>query len=256
MMDAETSAYINLYGLLGNLVNLCQLDSEAKSLLPKKAVSVGFVIYKGPSLALRFEATSGCQRLDASALSQNIVLVFRSVRHFNAMMSGKAMPIIVKGFTKLRFLTGTFSHLSQRLEHFLKPQPQYLNDNQFNDISTRLTLFTAVVAAAQIGNHDPEVKAITGALSDGNIALTVKGGPSLEVQVRTHQFTVTEQIKDRANAYMEFADLGTVGDLLAGRIDAFSAIASNKIQLAGFIPLLDGFDKLLFRVNYYLKQES
>ena len=49
MTDARTLAYINLYGILGTLENLCELDEEAKALADvKKPVSIGFAV-KGAS---------------------------------------------------------------------------------------------------------------------------------------------------------------------------------------------------------------
>ena len=36
MIDQRTLAYINLYGVLGTLENLCELAPEAKSILTNK----------------------------------------------------------------------------------------------------------------------------------------------------------------------------------------------------------------------------
>ena len=45
MTDAKTLAYINLYGILGALENLCELDEEASKLAQvKKPLSIAFSV--------------------------------------------------------------------------------------------------------------------------------------------------------------------------------------------------------------------
>ena len=47
--DTKTMAYINLFGVLGTLENLCALDPNAGALLTnKKPLSIGFEVKWGP----------------------------------------------------------------------------------------------------------------------------------------------------------------------------------------------------------------
>ena len=50
MTDTTAMAYVNMYGVLGTLENLCQLDSEAQAILArmKKPVSLCFSVKDGP----------------------------------------------------------------------------------------------------------------------------------------------------------------------------------------------------------------
>ena len=53
--DQTTLAYINLYGVLGTLENLCRLDEEAKALIADRKVSIGFAVQGGPAATLYFD---------------------------------------------------------------------------------------------------------------------------------------------------------------------------------------------------------
>ena len=50
MIDTKAMAYVNMYGVLGTLENLCQLDGEAQAILAqlKKPVSLCFSVKDGP----------------------------------------------------------------------------------------------------------------------------------------------------------------------------------------------------------------
>ena len=52
MKEAKAMAYVNMYGVLATLENLCQIDDEAKAVLRelKKPVSICFDVTNGPSL--------------------------------------------------------------------------------------------------------------------------------------------------------------------------------------------------------------
>ena len=70
MIDQRTLAYINLYGVLGTLENLCELAPEAESILTnKKPISIGFEIKGGPSATITFykgkcRMEQGCTKCD------------------------------------------------------------------------------------------------------------------------------------------------------------------------------------------------
>ena len=56
MTDAKTLAYINLYGILGALENLCELDEEASKLAQvKKPLSIAFSVKGGPDATITFK---------------------------------------------------------------------------------------------------------------------------------------------------------------------------------------------------------
>ena len=62
MIETTAMAYVNMYGVLGTLENLCQLDSEAQEILAqlKKPVSLCFSVKNGPCCTFHF-TREGCR---------------------------------------------------------------------------------------------------------------------------------------------------------------------------------------------------
>ena len=62
MLEQKALAYANMYGVLGTLENLCELDSKAKEILKeiKNPVSVCFDVKDGPCRTFNFDA-DGCR---------------------------------------------------------------------------------------------------------------------------------------------------------------------------------------------------
>ena len=70
MKEAKAMAYVNMYGVLATLENLCQIDDQAKAVLRelKKPVSICFDVTDGPYCTFNFtqdgckmsEGTYGC----------------------------------------------------------------------------------------------------------------------------------------------------------------------------------------------------
>jgi hypothetical protein len=52
---------------------------------------------------------------------------------------------------------------------------------------------------------------------------------------------------------MVFADLEAAGSLLRGELDSYAAIGAEKLELGGFVPLLDNLNKILGLVPRYLR---
>ena len=250
MKDAKTLAHINLFALLHSLSTLCKLDGEARRLIDGKTLSVTFRIRRGPCMTLAFRDGQ------CSALPQvgngDIQLYFTSYRHFNTMVDGQANPIPLWGFTRIGFLTGPFEQLSQRLEYFLRPTDALLADPEYRYVNTRLLISVALNAAVQVANLDPDLAQIRKGLPQGDILFSVENGPSLGIAAAAGQLQAMPDLPARPRARMTFADLDAACDLLNGRRDSFSSIAAGRLQLNGYIPLLDTFDKFLFKVNQYL----
>ena len=62
MKEANAMAYVNMYGVLATLENLCQIDDQAKAVLRelKKAVSICFDVTNGPCCSFNF-TQDGCK---------------------------------------------------------------------------------------------------------------------------------------------------------------------------------------------------
>ncbi|MHC4120235.1 MAG: hypothetical protein ACYSWO_22305 [Planctomycetota bacterium] len=254
MIDERTRAYINLHAVLRNLEDLCRLDHSSQGLVAGTNICIAIFVRKGPKLALEFSA-DGC-RAYSNHRKCDIILFFRSCRHFNDMVDGKANPFILKGFTKVGFLTSKFKPLTGRLAYFLKPTDLLLQDEEYQLINTELTLYTAGYAIAQFGNIDRTGRIIAESIPDGVVSLEIDKGPAVKIEARDGKLGATKGLAKRPRARMRFSDLAAASELLSGYKDSYSCIASGTLALEGYIPMLDTLDKLLFQVDRYLRSEN
>lgn len=250
MKNVKTLANINLYAVMRNLEDLCSLDHVAKDMINGVDLSIQFLVKNGPEGQLVFKDNT-CQ-FNRGRHRSNVKLYFTSVEHFNNMVDGDGNPIPLKGFTKLKFLLGDFMKLTDRLEHFLRPTPELLEDAKYTHINTTLTAYTAFFALAEIGNTDPIGKLSGKRIPDGKISVSIEGGPSVYLHKTNNQINAYKGIPKDARALMTFTNMKTAGDLLNGNTDSYSCIAEKTLKLKGFIPMLDNMNKLLGQVPEYL----
>ena len=250
MNDAKTLAYINMFAVLGALPHLCELDREAAALIEGKTVSVGFSVHGGPQATLFF-ANGKCRMVPGTERCQ-IKLPFASCEKFNGLIDGTVTPIPSKGFTKVSFLLGPFQRLTDRLSTFLRPEPLRLEDPEFFRISTTLLFHVIAEAIAQIGNHDKIGRFSASNIVDGNIRLSIQGGPAAGICCRDHRLTTVHDDPKTYLSYMEFSGMDLARQLFDGQINAIASVGLGQIRIGGQISQVDNVNRILDRVALYL----
>ncbi|MCR5040638.1 MAG: hypothetical protein K6C36_00910 [Clostridia bacterium] len=249
--DAKTLAYINLYGILGTLENLLELDPDARALLHnKKPITVAFDVKGGPKASITF--AYGFCRMKDRIDECDIKLPFSSCEKFNGMIDGTVTPIPSKGFTHLGFLLKDFQDLTDRLTKYLRPDPKDLEDKKFFDISTSLMLYLIGVAIAQIGNNDEVGRFSASYIADGSILLGVKDGPAATIYCKNHRLLTLKKRTDDPRAFMEFDSIELARDLFDGKVNAVASIGTGLIRIGGLISMVDNVNRILDRVGLYL----
>lgn len=252
MKDDLIKANINLFAILRNLEDICELDSEMKQLANNKNLSIQFTVRNGPKALLSIN--NGSCKLQRGTGKSNIKLYFKSPSHFNKMIDGNANPIILKGFTKIGFLKNEFLKMTDRLSHYLKPTESLLEDPSYFKINTILTAYTAFFALAEIAELDKIGKLNAKRIPDGVISISVLNSDlSINLTVEKGHIKVSKEIYDSPRATMIFEDIETVNLVLNDEIDTYTCIANEKLQIKGFIPMVDNMNKLLGQVPSYLK---
>lgn len=251
MKNSKTMAYINLFSVLRNIEDLCRLDELSKEIITDENISVSFNIKGGVKAALIFK--DGKCTFVPNRGRARIRLYFTSFEHMNKMVDGDAMPIPLSGLFKISFLTKKFMKLTDRLEFYLRPEENLLQDPKFMQVHTELLLYTAVNAAAQFANADPIGNLIAKDIADGHVAVEINDGPGVHAIVNDGKITVEKGSSDAPRARMDFADTQAAYGLLSGNADAYTCIASSKLMLSGYIPMLDNINKLLFHIAAYLR---
>lgn len=251
MIDQRTLAYINLYAVLGTLENLCELAPEAESILTnKKPISIGFEVKGGPSATITFY--KGRCRMEQGCAKCDVKLPFSSCEKFNGLIDGTVTPIPSKGFHHIGFLLKDFTKLTDLLNKYMRPEPADLEDEDFFRISTTLMTYTIAVAIAQIGNNDEIGKFSASNMVDGEIAFSIKNGPSATVRVKDHRLLALKKPSESPRAVMEFANIRLARDLFDGKVNAIACIGTGDIVMKGMISMLDNLNRILDRVALYL----
>ena len=251
LMDSKTLAYINMFGILGTLENLCELVPEASELLEgKKPISIGFDVKDGPSATLYFK--NGKCRMEQGCSSCDVKLPFSSCEKFNGLIDGTVTPIPSKGFQHIGFLLKTFTPLTDLLTKYMRASEEDLKDPVFFERSTLLMLYTIGVAIAQIGNNDQIGKFSAKAIEDGSVFIGIKNGPAVELVCKDHRLVTLKKAPAKYRAAMIFDSIETARGLFDGKLNALACIGTGKIEMHGLVSMLDNVNRILDRVALYL----
>lgn len=250
MTDAATLAYINLYGILGAIPAMLEISAEAKKILGKSACSIGFAVKDGPAATLSF--AGGRCILREGVDDCTVKLPFASPEKFNGLIDGTVTPVPSRGFTKLPFLLGKFTKLTDLLTKYLRPTEEDMADPEFAKISTTLLFGVITRAVCQIANHDRVGKASASYIVDGVIRLGIENGPAFAIQAKKNRLTAMAKVPENVTSMMTFRDMDTARALFDGKINAVASIGTGDVRMAGMISQIDNVNRILDRVALYL----
>lgn len=253
MTEQKALCFANMYGVLGALVKLCETDNTAKEILStiKNPVSLCFDVKGGPCRTFHF-TKEGC-KITEGAKGCNCKMNFASPEKFNLLINESKPGIPVKGTVKLlSFLLGTFSKLTDRLTELLRPDEKALENEDFFEQSTILTMYTIAGAVAGLANSDSIAKISAGNTVDGDILLGIKDKAYATLTVKDHHFSVLYEKTEKPRAIMEFSDVKLANGLFGGQVSTINEMSKGNIALSGMISMLDNVNRILDRVSLYL----
>ena len=252
MKDQRVLAHCNLFGVLGAIPTLLELDADARALVKCKTISLGFSVKNGPQGTLAFR--DGVAEMREGIDRCSIKLYFPSCQKFNDMIDGKGNPLPVSGFWHIGFLLNQFIKLTDLLSKYLRPTEEDLRDKSFFERSTVLMLHVIAGAVAEVGNYDKVGRFSASNIVDGDILLTIGGENPVSVGVRAegHRLTALHKAPAEGFSEMQFDSLRTARDLFDGRINAVAAVGMGKVRVGGMISQVDNVNRILDRVSLYL----
>lgn len=251
MKNSLILARCNLFGVMKNLEVLGSIDDEFRQLARTGNKKVQFLIKGGPSGHLSFQ--NGEVVLKEGRHRSNITLYFTSPDHFNRMVEGKANPLPLKGFTRLKFLTGPFTKMTGFLEQYLRATEEDLKDPARFEANTILTAYTAFFSLAEIANHDPVGRSCARAIPDGTIQIGINGGPGIQIHASGGTLSAERGYADHPRAILSFKNMASAHAVLNGSADTFTALALGDMEMRGFIPMIEHMNPILEMVSLYLK---
>lgn len=253
MTETKAMAYVNMYGVLGTLENLCAIDETAKTILAqlKKPVALCLSVKNGPCCTFHF-SKEGCRMTEGDA-GCTCKMSFSGPEAFNNLIDHSKPGMPVKNPVQvLAFLLGPFSKLTDRLTELLRPSEEALKDRAFFEKSTILTLYTISGAISALANNDSISKISAEYTVDGEISLGIKDAVSVTLIVKDHHFTTIKEPSKNPRAIMEFATLDLAAGLFAGKVSTINEMCKGTIYLRGMISMLDNVNRILDRVSVYL----
>ena len=250
MKDAKTLAYINMYGILGCLEDLCRFSPEAKALASGKPVAVALAVKDGPAMTLRF-ADGEC-KIEPGDNRCDIRLPFSSCEKFNGMIDGTVTPFPSKGLTKIGFLTKNFTGMTNILESYLRASPSDLARNDFFEASTIIMFHLITRAVSQIGNHDKIGSFSASNIVDGTVVLAIGKDIQAAITIKDHKLSTSREIPEHYHAIMEFADIKLAREVFDGKASTLGCVGNGLISMKGNLSMVDNINRILDRVAVYL----
>lgn len=245
---------LHLHAVLPALEALSQLIPSARDAITGANFALGLRVADGPSAMVT--AVSGVLRVEpALAPSGGAVLHFFQPRQLNAIfLQRSAMPPLpVRGWLQLARLR-PFLRLAKVLDSTLQPSEAALTDVEFRRNHLLLSFQVALRAVPIVAREDPLARRALASTPPGLLVIRI---PDLdfvawldwrEGQLSSHlgepsgPATTTVTIRDEETARL----------LLVAGIDPQAALGLGRVRVDGLIPLADGLDVLLHRVDAYL----
>ena len=246
-------AYVNMYGVLATLENLCEIDSEAKAVCTslKKPVSICFDVSDGPCCTFHF-TKDGCSMSEGS-YGCTCKMSFSSPEKFNALIDDSKPGMPTKNIAQvLSFLLGPFTKLTDRLTKLLMPSEEDLKNRAFFEESTILTFYTIAGAISALANSDSISQQSALYTVDGDVQMGITDVCYATLRVRDHKFTTIKEKPDAPRAIMEFNSIDLAAGLFNGTASTMAELCAGNIYMAGMISMVDNMNRILDRVAAYL----
>lgn len=253
MID-QLKARLNLKAVLRTIELLPELDAVSAELIKDWKISIRFAIWSDAQVVLDFH-DGRCVFHADSKEKTDVSLFFSSPAKLNAMFENKGSPFLLKGFTKISFLKKDLPRLFERLEYFLKPCPDTVQDEAFKEANLTLSLSTAIFAIPELLKLDPVSQRIAPQLGAGSLQFSVEPqGPHAHVIYDGRGGAVSfSGPAVNPTSMTVFKNAQVAHALVEGSLDSFAAVASGDIQLRGMIPLIDHTNVVLDQLPKYIQ---
>ncbi len=253
MKEAKALAFVNAYGVLRTLENLCDMVDEAKAVCTglKKPVALCFDVNDGPCVTYHF-SKDGCKFTEGD-YGCTCKMKFSSPEKFNDLIDNSKPGIPAKNPVQvLSFLLGPFTKLTDILTKYLMPSEEDLKNREFFEKSTILTMYTIGGAICALGNEDSISRQSASYIIDGDIQMGIKDAVTVTIRCRSHHLELIKEKPDTPRAIMEFATIDLANGLFNGTASTISELCAGNIYLAGMCNMIDNINRILDRVAVYL----
>lgn len=245
---------LHLHAVLPALEALSQLVPSARAVVANANFALGLRVADGPSAMVT--AAHGVLRVEpALATRGGAILHFFQPRHLNAIFLQRLAPppVPVRGWLQLVRLR-PFVRLANLLDATMQPTEAALTDAEFRRHHLLLSFQVVLRAVPIVGREDPLARRALASTPPGLLVIRIpdlgfvawvlwqNGNLESGLGEPARPATATVTIRDEETARL----------LLSAKIDPQAALGLGRVRVDGLIPLADGLDVLLHRVDAYL----
>lgn len=253
MIDQKAMAYVNTYGVLRALENVCELVPEAKKICEKmkKPVALCLDVKDGPCVTYKFDK-NGCKFVEGDA-ECTCKMSFKNCEALNNLVNNSTPGIPTKNPVEvLAFLLGPFTKLTNIMSKYLQPEEADLKDPEFFRLNTILTMYVIGGAVCALANHDEISKISASGMVDGKIQMGIKDACYVTIISKDQKLSLVKEKPENPRAVMEFSSIELANGLFNGTVSTIAELCAGNIKMAGMISMLDNVNRILDRVAVYL----
>jgi hypothetical protein len=247
-------ARIHLRAIIPLLEDISEFDTTVEQVIKEWNMPIQFQLPGGEAATTLSFRQGKIIALRDKINASRITLTFSNAETLNAIFQGRSKKSPRPNLTGLFHIKKLLQvdSLLKRIEYYMKPDKELLEDDKIFEQCVTLTLNALVFGVKEIGEHDPEMKPLAKCLPDGVVEIRVIAGPAVHLTVNNGLFTPAKGRTEKPNAYLEIADMQTAWAMVQGNLDQYAAIGSGKIKIRGLIPLIDGINPIIDRLSLYM----
>ncbi len=253
-LNENVLAAIYLKAVVPLLEDIAEIDEEVRDTVKDWNFNLQFQLPGGLHASSLLFKGGTVEAWRAKSPGPAAVLTFSNTATLNAVFQGKSdkspRPNLY-GLLRLKELLKV-DPLLKKIEYYLEPDEDLLNDPETFSNCVRLTLYAMVYGVKVIGEEDPDMIPLARNLPRGTVEIRVKDGPAVYLEVENGLFNPGKGRAVEPCAYLEFEDLQSAWSMLQGEMVQFAAIGSKKVKIRGLIPLIEGINPILDRLSLYL----
>jgi hypothetical protein len=254
VVDEMLLSRLHLHAVLPALETIARLVPQGRDLVAQANFALGLRVADGP--AAMISASGGSLRVESAVSARGgTVLHFLRPRHLNAIFQQRPAfpPLPVRGWWQIARLR-PFLKLSKILESTLQPAESALADDAFRRQHLLVSFQVALRAVEIVAREDPFALRALASTPPGLLVIRIPEIPFV-ASVRWENGVLNSDLGEPTrdpDAIVTIRDEETARLLLSNRLDPQVALGVGRVRVDGLIPLADGLDVLLHRVDSYL----
>jgi hypothetical protein len=252
MRNQRVLAHLYLNAVLPQFEELVALDPGVRDAVKDWNCTIQFHTLGGPGVHLVFQEGKCTARLGTTPWP-TIALWFPSCEAVNRLFEnrGFSVPVVWKGLWHPQILS-RFTKLVRKLDYYLKPAAERLNDPAFRSIHVRLSLLVALFGIKAVGENDPQMKKVIAATPNGTMEVRVVDGLVAHLTIQDGTVTPVKGPAKDPTVAMEIKDDNVAFGLVNNQVDPMEALCSGDIRIKGLLPMADNLSMVMDSISKYL----